>query len=165
MSSCCTRGCIHIGDPGMPETLRPCFAPGRRFICKKDLRSPERRRRSSAIWKRSLPCYHLGIQSMPLSTKRSSAASFSYMDHPFKLFAVSLDYLPSILQVVLVFVYGQLFIIWTIIKNNRLIYSLSRGLTPSSSLFFLPKFPLLFLALCRKRRAFKSSRLRSVAQQ
>ena len=49
---------------------------------------------------------------------------------------VSLDYPPSILQVVLVFVYGQLFIIWTIIKNNRLIYSLSRGLAPSGSLFF-----------------------------
>ena len=80
---------------------------------------------------------------MLLSTKRSSAASFSYMDHPLKLFAVSLDYPSSILQVVLVFVYGQLFIIWTIIKNNRLIYSLSRGLAPSGSLFFA-KVPITF---------------------
>ena len=65
------------------------------------------------------------------------------MDHPLKLFVVSLDYPPSILQVVLVFVYGQLFIIWTIIKNNRLIYSLSRGLAPSGSLFFA-KVPITF---------------------
>ena len=32
-----------------------------KFQCKKDLRSPERRRRSFAIGKRSLPCDHLGI--------------------------------------------------------------------------------------------------------
>ena len=29
---------------------------------------------------------------------------------------------------------------------------------------FLPKFPLIFLASCQKRRVFKSSRLRSAAQ-
>ena len=67
------------------------------------------------------------------------------MDHPLKLFTVSFDYPSSILQVVLVFVYGQLFIIWTIIKNNQLIYSLSRGLAPSSSLFFCQSFLRFFL--------------------
>ena len=85
------------------------------------------------------------IQSMLLSTKRPSSASFSYMDHPLKLFAVSLDYPSSILQVVLVFVYGRLFIIWTIIKNNRLIYSLSRGLASSSPLSFCQSFHFFFL--------------------
>ena len=76
-----------------PRALRFGLALNRKnkFQCKKDLRSPERRRRSSAIWKRSLPCYHLGIQSMPLSTKRSSAASFSTTpDHPLEsLFVVT----------------------------------------------------------------------------
>ncbi|MEE0545082.1 MAG: hypothetical protein UC771_11495 [Faecalibacterium sp.] len=61
------------------------------------------------------------------------------------VFLVSLDYPSSILQVVLVFVYGQLFIIWTIIKNNRLIYSLSRGLEPSGPLSFFQSFPCVFL--------------------
>jgi len=67
------------------------------------------------------------------------------MDHPLKLFAVSLDYLSNILQAVLAFVYGQLFTIWTIIKNNRLIYSLSRGLAASGPLFFCQSFLRFFL--------------------
>ena len=87
---------------------------------------------------------------MLLSTKRSSAASFSYMDHPLKLFAVSLDYPSNILQVVLAFVYGPFFKEWTILKNwiARLLFVKKAG-TVQLSLFW-PNFPFLFLASCRK---------------
>ena len=38
---------------------------------------------------------------------------------------------------------------------NECVFVMSRGLAPSGPLSFLPKFPSLFLAHCRKWRVFK----------
>lgn len=90
---------------------------------------------------------------------------FSYRNHPLKWFEVSFDYLQSILQAACRFVYGQFFKEWTILKNRiaRLLFVKRAGTVQPS--LFLPKFPLCFLASCRNQRAFKSSRLRSGAEQ